>query len=297
MRLLVTVCAASLVLACLTEVSAQQPPALQWGAHVGWQAEKGPKFEAMVGKPMNLRAVFIHWGNENQFPQYLAPVMQGRTLVIFWEAKDYTDDSPHQPKFAYRKILEGKWDAYITAFATAARLYQMPVILIPFSEMNGNWNPSSGTKNGNTPAEHIAAYKYVRKFFALVPNVKFGWAVNNVSVPDVPGNAIDVYYPGTDSVDYVGIDGFNFGNPWQTFDQVFGRALTTLKAYNKPVYIFSMASKEGDKKPAWIADALKLQIAAHPEIKGWIWFHENKERDWRVNSDPKSLQAFKNALP
>ena len=46
-----------------------------------------------------------------------------------------------------------------------------------------------------------------------------------------------------------------------------------------------------------ITDALTVQMARHPEIAGWIWFNEAKERDWRVWSDERSLEAFRESLP
>jgi hypothetical protein len=38
------------------------------------------------------------------------------------------------------------------------------------------------------------------------------------------------------------------------------------------------------------------QIARRPDIVGAVWFQFNKERDWRINSDPASLRAFRRAV-
>jgi hypothetical protein len=97
-------------------------------------------------------------------------------------------------------------------------------------------------------------------------------------------------------VDYVGVDGFNFGSPWQTFSDVFSSSLSKLKSFNKPIYIFSMASAEGAQKASWIKDALTNIYAPNSGISGWIWFNESKEEDWRVWSDNSSLNAFKSAI-
>jgi hypothetical protein len=267
-----------------------------WGAYVGWEEEEGPAFEQRIGKSMNLRATFVHWGNEREFPSYLKDSMREKTLVIFWEAFDYNTEGPDQPAYSYEAISRGDWDSYIKTFAADAKAYGEPVILVPFEEMNGDWYPSSGTKNGNTPAKHIAAYRHLREFFRNAPNVQFGWAVNSDSVPDTPENRIAAYYPGDAYVDVVGVDGFNFGEPWKSFDEIFGQALTELSTYNKPLYIFSMASAEGPHKAAWIADTLS-SIARNPSITGWIWFNEDKEHDWRVWSDEAALKAFTKNLP
>lgn len=274
--------------------SARKP--LQWGAFVGPGVVDGPAFEEKIGKTMTHQAMFVHWGNEREFPLYLKDSLRGKTLVIFWEAMDYNDGSAEQPAFSYKAILRGDWDTYFETFANQAKEYGNPVILIPFEEMNGAWYPWSGFTNGNTPEEHIAAYRYVHGFFRDTPNVLFGWAVNDDSDPDTAENAIEKYYPGNAYVDIVGINGFNFDDPWESFDEIFGPALGTLRAYGKPVFIFSMACADGPQKAAWIRDALTVQIPLHPEIAGWMWFNENKERDWRIWSDEASLQTFREAL-
>ncbi len=270
-----------------------------WGAYVGWQELNMDDFESRVGKITDLRAVFVHWGNESQFPMYIAPYVRDRnkTLVIFWEATDYNVATTEQPRFNYDAILRGDWDAYFRSFAASAKTYNAPVILIPFSEMNGDWFTVSGTKNGNTPAKHIAAYRYIREFFRTTPNVQFGWAPNNGSVPDVAGNQIADYYPGDAYVDIVGVDGFNFGGTqWETFSQVFDKSLLQLNTYKKPVYLFSFSSQSDTRKAAWIKDALQVQLPKHPEIKGWVWFNELKSHNWLVWSDQTALDAFRASI-
>ncbi len=283
-----------------------QPPALptyslknlSWGAYAGWQNSDITDFEQRVGKKIPLVAVFIHWGNENDFPLYLAPIVkdQGKTLVIFWDSMDYNIPSTEQPRFSYDAILAGDWDSYMASFATDAKKYGAPVILVPFEEMNGDWYPWSVTKNNNSAAKHIQAYQYIHKFFANAPNVKFGWSINVNNLPDL-ASQIKLLYPGDQFVDYVGTDGFNTGDPWQSYSEIFDKTIKGLKTLKKPIYIFAIASAAGANKAAWIRDALTIQIPKHPEIKAWIWFNENKEKDWRVWSDDKSLAAFKAALP
>ncbi len=274
-------------------------PKKEWGAYTGWQENALTDLETVLGTQAKHRAVFIHWGNEKLFPKYLSPYVKdkGKTLVVFWEATNYNVGTVNQAGYSYDAILNGNFDSYIAQFAADAKAYGGEVILIPFSEMNGDWFPWSITQNGNTAQKHIDAWRKIREAFRGATNVKFGWAPNHDAVPDIAANQFEKFYPGDAYVDYVGLDGFNFNNPWMTFDQIFGKSLAKMKVYNKPVYIFSFASAPGTQKSAWIADALTTQIPKYPEIKGWIWFNENKERDWRINSDTNALNAFKSALP
>lgn len=259
-----------------------------WGAYLSGGPESIGSFESLVGHSMNISAVFVGWDTDGEFPDYVAPYVKskGKTLLIYWE--QYGTDLD--------EINSGAFDNYMTGFAADAKAYGGQIILVPFHEMNGNWDPWDGTVGNNTPAKLISAWKRMHGFFSGVTNVKFGWAVNNVSVPNTTANSIDKYYPGDAYVDYVGVDGFNFNDPWQTYDQVFNSAMAKVKVYNKPVYIFSTASAEGTQKPAWITD-FGAKIAADSKIAGWIWFNENKEQNWLVNSTQASLNAFKAILP
>ncbi len=268
-----------------------------WGAYVGDQLADITAFEKMVGRPVPMLATFVHWGNNKTFPTKLASHPGLSTIVIFWEAKDYNIGSNIQPRYNYDSVLSGKWDSYFKEFASQSASFKGQVILVPYSEMNGDWSPWSGTLNGNSPEKHIAAYRYIRKFFTSVSNVKFGWTVNNTSLPETLENAIERYYPGDEYVDYVGVDGFNFNDgEWETWESVFDDALTRVGRYPKPIFIFSTASAPGPQKAQWISDGFGKQIKRHRNVIGFIWFNENKEKDWRINSDPNSLAAFKQVI-
>ncbi len=280
------------------------PKTLSWGVYSGWGDATIQEFETRTGENPNMIAQFVHWGNGGAFPTHMAKHAKdkGRTLIIFWEPSNYLIGGTDQPEFSYDAINRGNWDTYIKSFAAAAKAYGGPVILIPFSEMNGNWSPWSGTQNGNTPAKAAEGFRHVRTVFGTLPNVKFGWAINSNSVPDTAQNAIELYYPGDTYVDYVGVDGFNFNNTaytpsWLSFDAIFGKPLTLLSKYNKPIHIFSFASAEGPQKAAWITDAMNVQMPKYPRLVGWTWFNQNKEKNWLVWSDEASLNAFKSVTP
>ena len=160
--------------------------------------------------------------------------------------------------------------------------------------MNGNWNPWSGTVGTNTPSKVIAAWQHIHNAFAGIQNVTFAWVVNNGSVPDTPENALEAYYPGDTYVDYVGVDGFNFGTPWQTWDQVFPSSLMNrLAAYRKPIFISSTGSDPGPQQAQWIS-AMGAGIKKYPQVIGWIWFDQSDPKDnFLVDSSTSTLSAFR----
>ncbi len=262
---------------------------LEWGAYVGDGDADLSNFENLVGKKVDLYADFEGWGNE--FPYWLQPKVgaEGKTLIIFWE-----------PDFGYDQINNGSKDSYIKEFAIGAKNYNYPIILVPFDEMNLNEEAWGYGVNGNTPTKFIAAWKRIHDIFVNLgaTNVKFAIGYNNVSVPDVPGNQYTDYYPGDNYVDYVGVDGFNFGSPWQSFAQIFDSAISRVSTLGKPLYILSMGSIPGDKKTKWILDGLGAHIKNYNNLKGWIWFNQNgSDGNWTVNSDSTSLTSFKSIIP
>lgn len=274
------------VVKCMSTAFHSSPRRMLWGAYTVDTPSSAPTFETLVGRPMDLQPIFVGWRDTFPFEYATSVRGQGKTFVIFWEQHDVTLDD----------IVNGNSDAVIREFAARAAEYEGPIILAPFHEMNGNWEPWGGVVGDNTPQKVVAAWKHVHGFFNGVRNVKFAWTVNSGSVPDIPENAISQYYPGDAYVDYVAVDGFNDGNPWHTFGSIFNGILSELKSYEKPIYILSMASAEGERKAEWITDAFTVQLPKHPEVVGWIWFNANKEANWLVDSDPNALLAFKAVL-
>jgi beta-mannanase len=281
-----------------TEAPTKNTP-ISWGVFTGSNLSDLNEFERKVDENPDYLAYFVHWANhDGMLNPWTKSVVydRDRTLVLFWEASDYIIGGTNQPAYSYKAILRGDHDKYISDFAKNLKDYKGPIILIPFSELNGDWSPWSGTKNGNTPAEAVKAFQYVHGFFSEVPNVSFGWAVNAFSVPNTPENQIPYYYPGDAYVDIVGVDGFNFGDPWLTFDQKFSAALSTLAQYNKPTFIFSFGSAPGSEKAAWLNDALNVQLPRYPNVKAWIYFNQNKERNWLLWSDKETFSVFEDYI-
>lgn len=271
-------------------ISATDP--LLWGAYAGNNPGDLENFEQLVDASVDIQAVFVGWNDP--FPREIASRLKrdGKTMLIFWE----------QYSVSLEAINAGLSDDYIASFAQQAREYSAPIILSPLHEMNGNWNPWGGygfdNRPINSPELIIAVWKRLHDAFISSDNVKFAWAVNNVSVPDISENAASVYYPGDAYVDYVGVDGFNFGNPWQNFRQVFDKSMAEMAKYNKPIYLFSIASAAGEAKHEWISEGLGVIVKQYKNIAGWVWFHQNgPDRNWTINSDAASLNAFKSIIP
>jgi beta-mannanase len=104
-------------------------------------------------------------------------------------------------------------------------------------------------------------------------------------------------------VDIVGLDGYNWGtaaswSSWTSPSALFGDGLAALRslAPGKPIMISETGSAEaGGSKANWNS-SLVSYLAAQSDITAFIWFHHNKEVDWRINSSTSSASALAGAL-
>jgi hypothetical protein len=217
-----------------------------------------------------------------------------------------------QPAWTLASFTNGKHDALLKAYADEARDSGHEVWIRPFHEMNGNWYPWCGTTNGNSPSQFVGAWRHVRQIFRNegADNVKFVWCPNVESLDSSwsltnPKNAISVYYPGDDYVDYMALDGYNFSTTipavhWRSFADLFAKPyaeLTRLSA-TKPIFIAETASVSvGGDKPGWIGDMFRAIPQQFPRIIGVSWYNSgNSRQDWPINSSSASLMAFRNGL-
>lgn len=286
----------------------QQP--IYYGVHVpGWLSDLSGvlQFEADAGKPVSIIMNYQGWGladgSQNFQPAWMDNIRtHGAIPMVTWEPWLYTD-GVNQPRFALRNIIGGAFDGYITAWARASAAWGHPYFLRFAPEMNGNWFSWSEQANGNASGEYVAAWHHVHDLFAAAgaTNVSWVWCPNIEYAGSAP---LGPLYPGDAYVDWLGMDGYNWGTSapgksWQTFAQVFGPTYTRITALSaKPLLIAETASAEaGGSKAAWIADAFDVAIPQQfPRIRGVVWFNENKETDWRIESSPAAQAAFAQAI-
>jgi hypothetical protein len=273
------------------------PPVL-WGAATETGLGELPGFEADAGKRASLFLSYSSFANDSDFPSSdaAAVVAHGATPVVTWEPWDPASGSASQPAYRLSAIISGADDAYITRWANEVRAFGHPIWLRFAHEMNGDWYPWAESVNGNAPGQYVAAWRHVHDLFAHAgaTNVAWIWTPNVV----YPGTtALAELYPGDAYVNWVGVDGYNWGSTrpqgWQSPEAVFGETLSALRQLSsRPIVIGETASAEaGGSKAAWI-NQFFATLAAHPEVRAFLWFNLNKETDWRIESSPAATQAF-----
>lgn len=279
---------------------------IAFGAYVPgapWDPSLIDRYTALVGVAPSIVMWYQDWvhpGVRNFDPVKMnAVAARGAMPMVTWEPWDYTAGA-NQPAYSARAIAAGTYDPFVRAWARAAAGWGKPFYLRFAHEMNGNWYPWAVGVNGNTGADYIAMWTHVRGLFAQegAGNVRWVWSPN-VAYPG--SSAFAASFPGDDEVDGVALDGYNWGtsqsrSQWTSFVATFGASYTALaQLTRRPMMIGETASTNvGGDKAAWITQGFLIDLPSRfPRICAVIWFDENKETDWRVNSSDTSLAAYR----
>ncbi len=239
------------------------------------------------------------------FPSSYAEIIDNTDTIpmISWEWCVWGRDGDY-----LSDILKGRFDAYFARWSSDCKKWGRPLFIRPGFEMNGNW-----FSWGGKPEKFKVVWKHIYKLFkdSGCDNAIWVWSPNYRSSPDKDCNRMEEYYPGDEFVDWVGLDGYNWGdeNPkrpyfkWETFDDIFSGPLKRIGklAPEKPIMISETGCAESDSnsKGKWI-DSLFVHVKKMPRLKLFIWFNYDKrgegEKDWRINSSTEALSAFNKNL-
>jgi hypothetical protein len=289
-----------------------------WGATIGtqltgtqapWDMAPVAKFEEETRKKVSMINFFQPFANCNPtcsfygFPKTpLESIREhGSIPVLSWSSQSIPS-SKTEPDFQLSDLIEGRYDAYITDFATKAKAWGHPFMLRFDWEMNGHWFPWHEGVNGNQPGEFVAAWRHVHDIFSSVgaTNVTWVWCPNLEYSGSTP---LAEVYPGDGYVDWTGLDGYNHGtNPaqpdsWKTFNQLYRSTYNNIVgtlAPAKPMMIGEVASTEsGGSKAAWIKDMLARVPAEYPKIRALLYFDKyDSNMDWPLETSESALAAF-----
>lgn len=269
------------------------------------------RWEELLNAKIDIVSVFQAWGSQYaDFNTMQIKRLQkaGKIPLITWEPWKIPKNGvpPEvQPEYRLSAIPSGKFDAYLESWARQIMQLDEPLFLRPMHEMNGDWYPWCGTVNGNKPGDYVDAWKYIHKFLSARTTagiIQWVWSPYAASYPDKGENAMAEYFPGDGYIDWVALDGYNWGScqpwsSWQSFSELFMQAYEeVVRISNKPLFIGETAcSEKGGSKAAWIRDAFDVAKSL-PRIKGIIWFNTEKECDWQIDSTQDALDAFRTAM-
>lgn len=247
----------------------------------------------------------------------------GATPMLSWNSMEID----------FGDIINGTFDTYLNGYADAAKADGKTFLMRFDWEMNGNFFPwgrwtapgGQGGDDASIAARYVTMWRHVVDRFRArgAINVRWVWCPNVIragvsgSYPNGTGPASPVavspsaWYPGDAYVDWIGMDGYNFGTTggpntypdpsryerWESFRTVFGttyQAVTALSA-TKPVLIGEVgcAHRPDSANPAnteakWIRDAFLTDLPQqYPRIRCVLWYNIDKRKeemnpDWRI---------------
>ncbi len=204
------------------------------------------------------------------------------------------------------RIANGEYDGYIDRWAERLREWlagpdgqsgtgdDRRAYIRLAHEMNSDWYPWSPTVGNSAPASYTDMWRHVRGRFEDSgigkESLQWMWCVN---ATDVGSYTAEELYPGDDAVDWLGIDGYQWGesrawSDWRSPEAVFGGMLGRMRALaDKPVCIAETASSSAtysshdpERKGEWIRDA--FEYFGRENVEMWCWFNEDKETDWAM---------------
>ena len=292
-----------------------QPLGIAHGAHLRpavYYGQEVAAFNSLVGKDLASVMYFMDWNTANLAPGEFFDNWLPRTIIntfgsnspsvmLSWQpangsvpgcARNYDDRIP------LNDIISGSCDTYIRGFARELKALPLRFLLRFAHEMNlreSAWWPGH---TGQDATAFVAAWRHVHDVFSEenVTNVEWVWAPNYESNPLDDWNDRNNYYPGDDYVDWVGVDGYNWGRPrWDTFSEIYDSATYdyVLKdfacRYPKPQLITEIASVDGPgSKASWITD-MYSKLPNFPFVRGVYWFNDfayasSSQADFRVTS-------------
>lgn len=245
---------------------------------------------------------YLQWGGTVDLIPSLSSINAiGAKPCITWEPMKIVGDK--EKVISYEEIINGSYDEYLNSFAKKVTEWNKPLYIRFAHEMNivrYHWGTEAAGYGPRSPENYVKMFRYVVNFFKerQINNIFWIFCPNVHSIPDEPWNQVSHYYPGDDYVDILGMDGYNWDispelakekniswtSPWHSFEELFKPLFTELKkiAPNKPIIVFETATVDRGKqtKSRWIHEAIKT--AKSWGIEGIVWFHANKEEDWRM---------------
>ena len=217
-------------------------------------------------------------------------------------SQPYTPMISWQLSFIDNKVLNGSLDGNIRARANEIKKYNRPVFIRLNWEFNGTWYKDWGYRPGETAKHYKDSWNHVVNLFKElgVTNAAFVWAPNvwapNIEIPN--NTAVEEYatwYPGNDSVDWIGID--NYPTCSDTGLKGLDIIAQFASIHGKPLALTEWSLRLCDKvngtvpaKAHRIDEVFKWQNSYPDTVKANLWFNnKGTSKDYDQNCPNKPI--------
>ncbi|MGH9035375.1 MAG: glycoside hydrolase family 26 protein [Acidimicrobiia bacterium] len=285
----------------------------------GWAMDQVRALEAWQGKRHAVVNIFTNWDGStktmnNLFGQQLPNVWaNGNVPLVTWEP--FT--GRNTPSDIERRIAGGAYDAYVQNWALRLRGFldgpdgrpstadDRRAYLRLGHEMNGDWYPWGAAVGANHPSDFVAMWRRVHGAFDTLgigpAQLQWIWTVNH---EDVGGFPAEAFFPGDTFLDWVAVDGYNWGasqswSSWRSPSEVLGPMVGRVRQLSaRPLAFTETASTTATPagaspaaKSQWVTGLFDYAVAAQARMV--VWFNQDKETEWAVFGGARGDGVFK----
>ncbi len=262
----------------------------------GDQYDSTVRFEQSLGRQLAIINRFHTFssGVSSSFHfdrQYIA---DGRIVMMSWRATDNPNGtSGTTDSNRAKKIVAGQFDSQIRAMAQGVKGLNAKVLIRFNWEMDQS--PGSAQYIG-TPAEFIAAWRYVHDFFERegATNAVWVWAPRAASFNKGEGQK---FYPGDAYVDWIGASAVPI-NSWRDPVTIYGDWYNWASQRGKPMLLW-VGLRENPSSSQWKAGFLNelnsLITGPWSQVKATVYYHSNSPKgyDYWADTSTASWNAFR----
>lgn len=259
--------------------------------------------ENKIGKKVAIAHYYRGWGelDSAQVLSELQTITANGWRPMISANPYFFDKCSYNGMPLYRAIASGNCDEFIKNIGRNLKKLGQPFFLRFAWEMNIPSMEWQVQRTGSTNADFIAAWQRMHNLTYAEGATNILW----VFAPDVGNTSYREIYPGDAFIDWLGLDGYNWGttqswSSWKSFSQVFSAAYRTITRLSpiKPLMISEVnTTDQGGDKPAWYQDMLSTQIPLNfPRIKAIVFYNEDRSTkenvNWLIDVSPASLESF-----
>lgn len=268
-------------------------------------------FEKQVGKHFSIAHYYRGWEALEKpiLREEFSKIRQQGWQPMINMNPYYFDKCPASKVPLYRAIADGQCDDFLRRAGKNLSQINEPFYLLFAWEMNNHELEWSVSRTGSKPQDYIDAWRHMHDIFEEEGATNIIW-VFCPNVPERPDLTYASVYPGDNYVDWLGMDGYNWGttqtwSSWTDFSGVFSDAYTKLHtiAPEKPIMISEVNTTDrGGDKAKWYTDMLATQIPYNfPAVKAVVFFNEDRSTtpekiNWKIDVNKNSLEAFKKSI-
>jgi hypothetical protein len=260
-------------------------------------------FERLAGKRIAWAYFSDNWFHGIHFPAAKVReiwAVHHTIPFIRMMARANWDEGCTDKTYSLAKILAGRYDAPLRAYAKAAAAVQVPLMIEFGTEANGDWFPWSGPCNGGA-LTFRDAYRHIVTLFRAEGARNVTWVLH---LDASSTTSYAAYYPGARYVDWVGLSVYGAqvpGDAAPSFRSIFEPAYRRLAAAapGKPIAVLEFGTIEPGKA-RWISDALQLMASGrYARLKAESYWDSNWTNSgagpsiMRIDSSAQVLAAYR----